>query len=75
MEDLDIDVVILSGNLLRYRTRNFARILGKPYRRGFVRVTWDVPLSCRANSYAVNPCAVNSTNRAEFRDKNVTNGG
>ncbi|QUJ07359.1 hypothetical protein KCP70_03030 [Salmonella enterica subsp. enterica] len=33
-----------------------ARGLGKPYRRGFVKNRYvDVPLSCRANSYAVNP--------------------
>lgn len=60
-EDLDIDVVIPIPETSCDIALEIARILGKPYRQGFVKiVTWDVPLSCRANSYAVNPCAVSS---------------
>ena len=35
-ENLDIDVVIRSGDLLRHRAGN-RRILDKPYRQGFVK--------------------------------------
>lgn len=58
-EDLDIDVVIPIPETSCDIALEIARILGKPYRRGFVKTAmWAVPLSCRASSCVVNLCAV-----------------
>lgn len=59
-EDLDIDVVILIPETSCDIALEIARILGKPYRQGFVKTAMlAAPLSCRASSCVVSPCAVN----------------
>ena len=59
-EDLDIDVVILIPETSCDIALEIARILGKPYRRGFVKTAMlAAPSSCRASSCVVSPCAVN----------------
>lgn len=59
-EDLDIDVVIPIPETSCDIALEIARILGKPYRRGFVKNRYvTAPSSCRASSCVVSPCAVN----------------
>lgn len=59
-EDLDIDVVIPIPETSCDIALEIARILGKPYRQGFVKTAMlAAPSSCRASSCVVSPCAVN----------------
>lgn len=58
-EDLDIDVVIPIPETSCDIALEIARILDKPYRRGFVKtVTSAGPSSCRASSCAGSRCVV-----------------
>ncbi len=73
-EDLDIDVVIPIPETSCDIALEIARILGKPYRQGFVKNRYvGRTFIMRASSCVVSPCSCRklNANRAEFRDKNV----